>query len=102
MDKSDPYTMDVRLCDDAGMVSEEPVADRKLLEAEGTTYLDRLHNFRVRTALARGNKVPEKVTAPFTCTGHAHLMAEHMRCTSPAHQRPVVGFVPGLRTEGTW
>lgn len=84
----DPYTMDARLCDADGMVSHETVADPQLLEAPGTTYLDRVHNFRARTYLAHGDRVPDRIDIPYGCTGHAHLMGEHMRCTSPAH-RPV-------------
>lgn len=88
MRMDDPYTMDARLCDDEGMVSHEPVADRKLLEREGTTYLDRLNNWRSVGAHIRGDEHFEAVTEAYRCTGHAHLIGEHMRCISPAHRRP--------------
>lgn len=61
----DPYTEEDRLCDDDGMV------------AGG--YVERLNRWRVVGGL-------EPYDGPaFPCTGDAHLVGEHIRCTSPAH-----------------
>lgn len=71
---TDPFTLEVQLCDDAGMVSNERVA-----------YLKLLNNLRARN----GNPDARKpyTGEPFVCTGSAHLAGQHIRCTSPAHQR---------------
>lgn len=85
MPSQSDYTMELRLCDDDGIVSHEPVD-----EPGGTldgSYLERLNRLRNMTLRARGDK-PETITEPFTCTGSAHLAGEHMRCTSPAHAAP--------------
>lgn len=82
----DNYTMEARLCDDDGLVSAKPVSDRKALEPEGTSYLDRINNWRWRMAQWRGEERFEPVKIPFVCTGNAHLIGEHIRCTSPAHK----------------
>jgi hypothetical protein len=74
--------MDMRLCDDAGMTSNEPIDDDK--PTCDKTYLDRLNRLRNISLTYRGDK-PEFLTEPFTCTGHAHLAYEHIRCTSKAH-----------------
>lgn len=79
---SDPFTMTMRLCDDEGMCSHEPI------KGEDTThesYLDRLNQLRWLTHGQRGGRV-EPVTEPFECTGSAHQAGEHIRCTSPAHK----------------
>lgn len=79
---SDPYTIELRLCDADGMVSHRPIQDEsKTLDK---SYLDRLNRLRNETLIRQGNK-PQTVTEPFICTGHAHLFGEHIRCTSPAH-----------------
>jgi hypothetical protein len=80
----DPYTMDMRLCDDAGMVSNELIDDGK--PSCDKTYLDRLNRLRNISLRYRGDE-PEFITEPFTCTGDAHLAYEHIRCTSVAHRR---------------
>lgn len=81
-----PYTAEVRLCDDNGMVSDERVRggspgttlDPKL------TYRQLLNNLRGHTGLA------PYTGDPFTCTGSAHLAREHFRCTNPRHMRSTV------------
>ena len=78
----DAFTLDIRLCDDAGMVSDartEPGTEEYGGVAPGLTYLARLNALR-----AMGGEEPY-VGAPFGCTGHAHLAGHHIRCTSPAH-----------------
>ncbi|MDQ3933409.1 MAG: hypothetical protein M3340_02120 [Actinomycetota bacterium] len=81
---SDPYTMEVRLCDDAGMVSNERVKPG----SPGTAFDPDLTYLRLHNNLAARNTNPDTrkpVTEPYACTGHAHLAGEHIRCTSPAH-----------------
>lgn len=63
MIESDPYTMELRLCDDYGMVSGK--------------YIDILNNLR-----ALGGHDPYN-GKPFACTGDAHLAHNHIKCTSP-------------------
>lgn len=81
----DDYTMEMRLCDDAGMVSDTPVEPG----SPGTvinpdlTYLKLLNNLRARTGPLGEHK---PVTEPFTCTGSAHLAGEHIRCTNRVHR----------------
>lgn len=77
---SDSYTMDMRLCDNDGVVSHNFVEDGK----DNETYLDRLNRLRNMTLRSQGNK-EEWIGDPFNCTGHAHLAGEHIRCTSSAH-----------------
>ena len=72
---NDPFTLAIRLCDDAGMVSHEPVRDDPA--TLDTSYLARLQRLNPSVALEIN---------PFRCTGHAHLAGEHIRCTSPAHK----------------
>lgn len=74
----DPYTMELRLCDDEGMVSHEVAPDR----GTGQTYLQRINALRASTPPAGEHKPVEE---PFACTGSAHLASNHIRCTSPAH-----------------
>jgi hypothetical protein len=61
--------MDLRLCDDAGMVAGK--------------YLDVLNRLR-----GLSGKQPYE-GKPFPCTGSAHLAGEHIRCVSTAHLRPL-------------
>lgn len=81
MSNVDPYTTEARLCDDAGMVSDERVA----MGAPGTlldpdlTYRRQLNNLRAHTDL------PPYTGLAFHCTGSAHLAREHIRCTNPGH-----------------
>lgn len=90
MSQPSTYTMDARLCDDAGMISDEPVTPG----APGTqfdpqlTYRKLLNNLRAHTGLA------PYTGAPITCTGSAHLAGEHIRCTNPRH------YVTRLEGEG--
>jgi hypothetical protein len=65
----DAFTMDMRLCDDEGMVDGEYVVALNRLRS-----LSHLDPFK---------------GAPFACTGSAHLAGEHIRCTSPAHSQVV-------------
>lgn len=66
----------LRLCDDRGWVSDEPIDDPEHQpRISGSTYLDR-HN-------ARSGQNQEK---PFACTGSAHFGGEYFRCSSPFHQ----------------
>lgn len=77
MSYDDPYDAEVRLCDDAGMVSDEQVVQDPM-PAEPETYLER-HN----------RLSGQAVTEPYACTGHAHFRDYgHLRCTSPAHAAP--------------
>lgn len=89
---SDPYTMDARLCDDAGMVSDERVPRGEpgtALDPE-LTYRRLLDNLRAVGGLPR-------YTGPaFQCTGSAHLAGEHFRCTNPIHITVVVNGGAGL------
>lgn len=41
----DPYTMELRLCDDQGMVSHEPIRGEEIATAD-KSYLDRLNRLR--------------------------------------------------------
>jgi hypothetical protein len=74
----DPYTMDLELCD-----------------AAGVTHLERLNHLR---ALGGHDRYDG---APFPCTGHAHLAGQHIRCTSPAHVAPAVTFAAAVPTTAT-
>lgn len=86
----DPFTTAMRLCDDDGMVSDQPID----APAEPTwptgrpdrTYLDRINRLRNVSRVARGDK-PEELAVAFECTGHAHLAGAHIECTSHAHQQ---------------
>lgn len=69
----DPYTMDLRLCDDNGLVSDEPVDGKD----GNRSYLYQLNVMKPADRQWTGGA--------FACTGHAHLAGEHIRCTSPAH-----------------
>lgn len=64
----DAYTIDDRLCDDAGMVDGP--------------YLEKLNRYRTLNA---NPDLREPIDMPFACTGHAHHGGEHVRCTSPYH-----------------
>jgi hypothetical protein len=75
----DPFTMELRLCDDEGIVGSTRIADGS--SPSGWTYLDR-HNHLVTRGIL-GAEAPVK--EPFYCTGSAHFACGHVRCTSPAH-----------------
>lgn len=90
----DPFTTAMRLCDDDGMVSDQPI-DAPAEPAWPTgrpdrTYLDRLNRLRNVSRVARGDK-PEELAVAFECTGHAHLAGAHIECTSHAHQQAADG-----------
>ena len=80
MSDRDPIPM--RLCDDDGMVSNEPVGDPLTPGTRDASYLER-HN-RLRGMTHRPHLTPEM--DPFFCTGSAHLAHEVFTCTSPAHR----------------
>lgn len=71
------YTMEMRLCDDAGMVSHEPLSGDD--KSACVSYLHRLNHLRSLSGHAPYDG------EPFPCTGSAHLAGEHIKCTSPAH-----------------
>jgi hypothetical protein len=83
----DPYTMEMRLCDDEGMVSEATLVDPPGSPVTvDLTYMGRFKRLR-----ALGGKPWDG--EPFHCTGSAHIIpGEHIRCTSLAHQRSSVTF----------
>jgi hypothetical protein len=87
---TDAYTMETRLCDDDGMVSDTLLDPPKAINPD-LTYLALMNLWVGKTRAVRGNK-HEPITEPFACTGHAHLIGEHIRCTSPAHGRPLNGW----------
>lgn len=79
---TDPFTASARLCDDAGLISDERVPSG----SPGTafdlelTYRRLLNNLRAHAGL------PPYEGPALPCTGSAHLAREHFRCTGPAHQ----------------
>lgn len=75
---TDGYTMDMRLCDDDGIVSFARIEPPNHL-VPTLTYYAQFNGLRQASGhvLYRGS--------PFPCTGDAHLAGEHIRCTSPAH-----------------
>ena len=75
------YDMDLRLCDDTGWVSDLPIEGESTAD---TSYLDRHNRLRSETRSLRGND-PETATERFMCTGSAHFLGQHFRCSSPAH-----------------
>lgn len=83
----DSYTMEARLCDDDGMVSDERVAPGSPGTAfdPDLTYRKLLNNLRARNGNPDARKPYEG--EPFPCTGSAHVAGEHVRCTSSAHTR---------------
>lgn len=87
-ERDDPFTMEVRLCDDNGMVSDErvePGSPGTVFDPD-LTYRKLLNNLRARNGSADTRKPYEG--EPFACTGSAHAAGEHVRCTSPAHRMP--------------
>lgn len=83
---SDPYTEELRLCDDAGLVSHERVEPG----SPGTAFDPDLTYMKLLNNLCAHNTNPDArqpfVGDPFPCTGSAHLAGQHIRCTSPAHR----------------
>lgn len=73
---ADPFTLQRRLCDDEGIVSEVRAGANVFGDL---TYLSQINNLRAHTGLL-------PVHEPFACTGSAHLAGEHILCTSPAHE----------------
>lgn len=83
---ADPYTAEARLCDDASLISDNPVTPGApgTAVSPGLTYRQLLNNLRGHTGL-------EPYTGePFRCTGSAHLAGQHWFCTSPAHSAKAV------------
>lgn len=74
----------IRLCDDAGMVSDEPVAGGFPGSQYGLTYRELLNNGRA----ANGDPDHRRpyTGEPFPCTGSFHVAGVVWRCTSPAHR----------------
>lgn len=68
----DPYTSERRMCDDDGLVTGD--------------YLV-LHNYLAWLTYAAQGRPEEwkPIEGGWTCTSHAHLAGEHIRCSSPAH-----------------
>lgn len=66
MTNNDSFTMELRLCDDEGMVSGE--------------YLAKLNHLRNLS----GHQ--PYVGKPFPCTGSAHLAGEHIKCINEYHK----------------
>lgn len=91
------YTMELRLCDDAGMVSDTPVEPG----SPGTRISPDLTYLKLHNNLAARNRNPDArkpwTGPPFVCTGSAHLAGEHIRCTSPAHADPTPAIDAALR-----
>lgn len=80
---NDPYTLELRLCDNNGIVSNK-LHDPPSLFNPGLTYLGMMNNLVKYTCAIQDNKY-ETITEPFTCTGYAHLIGHHIRCISLAH-----------------
>lgn len=83
----DSYTMELRLCDDAGLVSDkrvEPGTPGTTFDPD-LTYVKLLNNLRARNGNPDARHPYDG--EPFLCTGSGHLAGEHIRCTSPAHRK---------------
>ena len=88
--------MDLRLCSDTGWVDDLPIEGEDTADA---SYLDRHNRLRNESRAARGDK-PETTTERFMCTGSAHFLGQHFRCSSPAHALHLgaVGYMPPPNT----
>jgi hypothetical protein len=103
----DPYTMEVRLCDDQGLVTDTPVepgSPGTTLDPE-LTYLKLHNNLRAHNTNPDTRKPTEH--AGWVCTGHAHLAGQHIRCTGPAHKpggalTPQTNVVPLFTPDDEW
>lgn len=84
---SDDFTIELRLCDDDGMVSNAPIED--VGPTLDKSYLERHNRLAHLGDWGRGERPRPDVVEPYTCTGSAHLAGEHIRCTSTAHQQRV-------------
>lgn len=84
---ADPYTMDARLCDNNGIISDQPVEPG----SPGTTLAPQLTYRTLLNNLRRHTGLDPYTGEPFPCTGSAHLAREHIRCTSPAHTEAPAG-----------
>lgn len=84
------YDAEVQLCDDSGMVSEEPVKPGSPGAAFDPllTYVGLANNLRAHTG--------HPPVDPFHCTGSMHAAGMHFRCTSPAHRVERVGTADGI------
>lgn len=88
--------IEIRLCDNAGMVSDERVEPGSpgLAFDPDLTYRKLLTNLRAASGL------PASDWPEIHCTGSAHLAGEVFRCTSPAHapitSPPSAAVSPGL------
>lgn len=84
----DPFDIDLRLCDDDGMVSHKPIETRDgELPTLDESYMAR--HLRLQRMSSRGleylKQYPGFGDDPWPCTGHAHMAGLHIRCSSPAH-----------------
>jgi hypothetical protein len=83
---SDDFDIDIRLCDDDGRVSDEPIEGEHTLDE---SYIAR--HLRLQRMTERGREFlklhPNVEEGGWGCTGHAHLAGIHILCTSPAHLR---------------
>jgi hypothetical protein len=78
--------MELRLCDDQGLVTDTPVepgSPGTALDPD-LTYLKLHNNLRSRNSNPDIRKPIKE--GGWACTSHAHLGGEHIRCTSPAHR----------------
>jgi hypothetical protein len=81
--------LDVRLCDDAGLISHERTATPNGFDPD-LTYYKQFNNLR-------RNGGHEPFTGePFACTGAAHLGPYVIRCTNPLHSAVVVAYWAGV------
>jgi hypothetical protein len=90
MADDDQITTWVRLCDDHGMVSREPITDEPANPTSGRkttdgSYLERFNRLRL---LSNNPDLRERpVKEPFSCTGSMHVGGMHLGCTSPVHRQ---------------
>lgn len=80
-DQTGAYTAEARLCDDVGLISDEPVAPG----SPGTTFDPELTYRRLLNNLRHYTGLPPYTGPSVPCTGSAHLAGEHFRCTNPIH-----------------
>lgn len=84
---TDPYDMDLRLCDDEGVVSHEAISEER--DTLDPSYIER--HLRLQRMTDRGREYlkshPDSVKGGWCCTGHAHYAGLHIRCSSPFHLR---------------
>lgn len=82
---SDAVTVELRLCDDDGMVSEEIAPD-----GAPESYIGRLN--RLKRDFASNWPETRYEGEPFSCSGSQTFPGVIVRCSNPSH-RPVAAFV---------